>query len=305
VDNVWLAETEDLVPVFHYAGIPVRFCLSQRPVTAMVAVDAMTAPEHRRRGLLTAAFPLIHSAWRDHGIPFVLGLPNEQWGSRIRALGWQPLFPLRWMVRPLRPMSYLARRLKVSPLERGFLMDAWWNRLMQSTLRRDPALQTERVTNADEGFDRIWARCRGEKMFSTMRDRAWVQWRFLASPMKEYRVTLARLAGEPKGYCVHRLVAGKNHHYAVLAEMFFSEHEPRVRNALLCDLIEDLLAAKADALMTLAVPGTRYYRWLRRCGFLPRAAFSVELIALAQDLPLETMRRGENWNLTGADFDVV
>ena len=41
----------------------------------------MTDPEYRRQGILTAIARLAYDTWRKAGIPFVLGLPNEQWGS--------------------------------------------------------------------------------------------------------------------------------------------------------------------------------------------------------------------------------
>ena len=50
--NVWLAAVDGKA-VFHYGGIPLRFALDGPITTAMISVDAMTAPEFRRRGLLT------------------------------------------------------------------------------------------------------------------------------------------------------------------------------------------------------------------------------------------------------------
>ena len=59
----------------------------------MVSVDTMTAPAFRRRGLLTEVAARAYEAWRDAGIAFVIGLPNQQWGSRARALAGASCFP--------------------------------------------------------------------------------------------------------------------------------------------------------------------------------------------------------------------
>ena len=77
----------------------------------MVSVDTMTAPEFQRRGLLSEVGRSTYAHWRDGGVAFVLGLPNERWGSRASALGWIELFPLQWLTRALRPAALLARRL--------------------------------------------------------------------------------------------------------------------------------------------------------------------------------------------------
>jgi len=303
-DNAWLATCAGQ-PIFHYAGIPRRFSLFQTEVSAMLAVDAMTAPEFRRRGLLTRAVLEIHANWRARGIAFVLGLPNDQWGSRARALGWQPLFPLQWLIRPLRPEVLLASKLSLPFLKQFSAAGAGWNRHLQGRLRPDTAVWMEEVASAGGDFDRLWEVCKADAKLSTVRDRAWIDWRYLASPSRHYVVTLARRSAEPVGYCAHCLVESGDRTSAVLAEIFTARGGGPVRDALLYSLIKTLLATKAETLVTLAVPGTAHFHWLRRAGFLPRRAFSVELIPLAADLPMDAMRSVDNWNLCGADFDVV
>jgi hypothetical protein len=305
VENVWLATTADDKPVFHYAGIPTEFSLSDNTVHTMVAVDAMTDPLYRRRGLLTRAVTQVHSNWRDRGVAFVIGLPNDQWGSRARALGWQPLFPLQWLIRPLRLEALLARKLAIPLLNRATAVGAVWNRNLQGRLHCDGAVRVERVTNAGEEFDRLWETCKSNAKFSTVRDRAWVAWRFLSSPSNDYAVSLARREGAPVGYSAHRLIETERSTFAILAEMLFQGSNQSGRDTLLYELIESLRTTKAETLATLAVPGTEYFRWLRRSGFHARRSFSVELIPLATDLPIGLMRNADNWSLTGADFDVV
>jgi len=301
---VWLAVADDK-PVFQYAGIPTRFRLMQTPVTTMVSVDTMTAPEFRRRGLLTQVAGRVYAAWREQGVAFVIGLPNEQWGSRARALGWRPLFPLQWLVRPLRPEAILARWLGVPSLKRATFPGALWNYLLRLRVHRDPEIQTEPVGRAHEAFDELWESCGSDWMFSTVRNREWVNWRFLSAPDSAYTVTLAQRAGRPCGYSVHRVSTIRGHVAASLAELFAARADAATRDSLLDEVIAQLLSAQAEALVTLAVPGTEYFRWLRGAGFIPRHRFSVELVPLSTELPLERMLDPEHWNLSGADFDVI
>ena len=109
VPNVWLATHADQ-PIFQYAAMPTRFEIGDRTHAVMVSVDTMTAPAFRRRGLLTEVASRAYEAWRNAGVAFVIGLPNQQWGSRAQALGWRELFPLQWLARPLRPASNLTVR---------------------------------------------------------------------------------------------------------------------------------------------------------------------------------------------------
>src|SRR5258706_11274886 len=137
VENVWLAVHGD-APIFQYAGIPTRYRLPTGEVTAMVSVDTMTAPEFQRRGLLGSVGRHVYETWRAAGVPFVIGLPNERWGSRAGALGWEPLFSLQWLARPLRPEAILARRLEWPAPARLTALGVLWDGIWRGRFRRGP-----------------------------------------------------------------------------------------------------------------------------------------------------------------------
>jgi hypothetical protein len=304
VHNVWLAVSGDR-PIAQHAGIPTKFWLAGTQVTTIVGVDRMTAPEFRRQGLMTEVVRQALANWREGGIAFLIGLPNEQWEKRRRAFGWQSLFPLQWMVRPLRPEAILARRLRIPLLNRATAVAALWNRVLKGRLKRDPDVQIEQVRNAGEEFDQIWESCKSDAMFSTVRDAAWVNWRFLSSPSGEYQLVLARRAGKAVGYAAYRLARTEQKTSAYLAEIVTARTDSGCRDTLLDDLIDKLRAADAETLVALAVPGTLTFRWLCGAGFFLGHAFSVQLAPLSPELPIDQMRDPENWSITGADFDVV
>src|SRR5262245_11102461 len=192
VENVWLAVDGD-APIFHYAGIPTRYHLPGGEVMAMVSVDTMTAPEYQRRGLLSAVGREVYDTWRAAGVAFVIGLPNERWGSRAAALGWEPLFDLQWLARPLRPEAILARRLGMPALARLTPVGAAWNALWR--LRRDSSVKVRSVERAGPEFDQLWQRYGADAAASVVRDSAWVNWRYLDAPVFDYRVLLAERGG--------------------------------------------------------------------------------------------------------------
>jgi hypothetical protein len=303
IDNVWLAVSEGK-PIFQYAGIPIRFNLADRPVRAIVSVDTMTAPEFRRRGLLTQVAEKAYSTWREAAVAFVIGLPNENWGTRARALGWQPLFPLQWLVRPLRPEIMLARRMRWPALRHLRLAGLAWNALLKGRVRPGAGIEIQRVGQADPVFDQIWERCKADWTFSTIRDRRWVEWRFISAP-RGYEISVARRDGEPTGYLAHSIVDSAAGVVAHMAELCAARADLATRNSLLAGLIDALQKTTAESLHTLAIPGTAEFSWLRRAGFLPSHAFSVQFVPLMPDLPVDRMLDRQLWNLTGADFDVI
>ena len=169
----------------------------------MVAVDGMTAPAYRRRGLLTQYTSELFGRWREAGVALVLGLPNEKWGSRTAALGWRPLFPLSWLVLPLRPERLLARRLRFPTLGRLSLVGRLWNRRWRAAPPGD--VTVDEVSAAGAEFDHAWAGARSTVGCSIVRDRAWASWRYMEPPQGDYRMLIARREGQPCGYTAFRI----------------------------------------------------------------------------------------------------
>ncbi len=303
-ENVWIAFNGD-EPVFQYAGIPIRFKLDNTEVAAVVSVDTMTAPEFRRRGLLTRVAGQAYCAWRNAGTAFVIGLPNENWGSRARALGWKPLFPLQWLVRPLRPEVILRWRLGWPAAERLSLLGTVWNAMFARRLRPSPDIRVTAVSEASRDFDQIWDGARSSSDFSTVRDRSWIDWRFLASPSRRYEVSIARRGDQPCGYVCHSLLQSGARKSGYLAEFLCAASDDETRTSLLAHLLARLNESGAESVHALAIPGTTEFSCLRAAGFIPRESFGVEIVPLRADLPLDRLRDPSRWHLTGADFDVV
>ena len=307
VPTVFLGVTPDPAggdhPVFHYAGIPVRYRGPDGEVTGMIAVDAMTDPEFRRRGLLTAVSRQVHDCWRDAGISFVIGLPNNQWGSRTRALGWRELFPLTWRVRPLRLDAIIARRfgrplgLLAAPF--GHAWSGYWRWKAGS----DPMVRIRRVVSA-EAFDDLWRSLEQHRgpctTYSIIRDRAWIEWRYLSAPDAKYVVWLAERADAPVGYCVSRLHDAGGRLVGYLAESAAVSNDATVQEMLLATAASALYDDGAELVASLAVPGTAADAALWRAGFLfSWGSFSVQMVPLQSDALLPFSE------VCGGDFDVV
>lgn len=304
VENVWLAVHNEK-PIFQCAGIPIRYQLPAGERLGMVAVDAMTAPEFQRQGILTTVGQFAYETWRAAGVSFVIGLPNERWGSRTRALGWVELFALRWLVRPLRPEVVLARRLRIPAISRLTLCGAVWNGYWDRKVQWDTTVQVRAVTQAGPEFDRLWQVCRFDHQVSPIRDSAWVTWRYLRPPSCVYHVLFAERSGHPVGYIVYRLEERQGRTIGTIAEVLTSRADVRACSTLISHAVEALQAAGVDVAATLAIPGTPTDRAFRQAGFFARAAFHVHLVPLDPNLPMDVLSDSQSWNMTGGDFDIL
>jgi len=301
-ENVAIAVDERDQPVFHIAGIPCRCQLGGEERWAMVAVDAVTAPEFRRRGILTTHTKRLFAGWKAAGIPLVLGLPNENWGSRAQALGWTPMGRLQWLVLPLRPERVLARKLGVTPLAHLEWVGAWWRALAVSRASGG-GVEVREVTTAGEEFDRLWQRARASVPRSLARDRSWVAWRYLAAPGDSYGVLLATQAGEAVGYAA---CGTRGPARATIAEIFTVPGDIAAFTALARAAIARALARGAESIWALAAPGSWPHRALRHAGFFrSRHTFRVDYVLLDSSLDASVVGPASDWYMVGGDFDAI
>ena len=305
VENVWVVQDREKL-VGHYAAMPMWANFQGQIQPIMVSVDTMVDPDYRRQGMLTVMGEQIYKIWAEAGIAYVIGLPNEKWGSRAQRLGWQPLFPLQWLARPLRPEVYLAHRLNVPLLARLSFVSKVWHWLGWRRMERDTTVSLSSIQQAGPEFDVLWQSCAQNRSFSTVRDQRWVQWRFLDCPSTNYHLVLAQRHHEPVGYGAYYLHVENRRTIGFIAEILTKDNDIHTFSTISHGIEEQMRQSDVDMIVTQAVPGSCQHAQWRRIGFYPRrAAFGVQLVPLLADWPLTAMQVPDNWFISGADFDVI
>jgi predicted N-acetyltransferase YhbS len=299
--------------VGQYAGIPLNLKAESRILPSLCAVEAMTHPDHRRQGILTALVRAAHDTWARAGQEFVMGLPNEQWGARKQALGYREAFPLGWMRFPLRLDLTASRRANV-PGAAGTAVAAplrgasWlWRRMHKQRASAEISIVCATADSATD-LDSIWSNVAQSWRHAVVRDADWVVWRYLSSERQPYTVLLAREGDRPIGYVAYRIAAGAGRRNGFIADLLTLPERQDVAGALVAAALDGLASLHASMVMTLAPPGSATHRTFRRLGFLPArpsASFSFELVPLQPAGRVEEMRDPSDWLLSGGDFDVV
>jgi hypothetical protein len=273
----------------------------------------MTHPDFRRQGILTAVVETTHAAWTQAGQAFVIGLPNEQWGSRAYALGYRPLFPLAWLRLPLRLDRAIAGRAGLnvalgktitSPLRAA----SWAWRALHERGRSPGCVVTLPTDTGTADLDTLWSRVAPSWRNAVVRGGDHVAWRYLRAQPTPYQILIARDEAGVAGYIAYRAVESGPRLNGVIADLCAARGDDNTIFALLRAACDDLREQGAGTAATLAPPGSRLYHALRRAGFLPRrrsTEFSFEMVALQHSDSLEGLSNPADWLLTGGDFDIL
>lgn len=300
VENVALAVDGNDRPMFHLAGIPCRVRLGNEDRWVMVAVDGMTDPAWRRQGVLTQVTSGLFDRWRAAGVALVLGLPNDQWRSRISALGWKPMFPLAWLVRPILPQKIIARRFGIAALADAAWVDGLWNRLWDGPAER--GIVVSELERAGEEWSAFWRALRPRLGPCFARDADWINWRYLDASGAGFRVLQVKREGKAAGFLALRVRDGGG----LIGEVFTSPDDLPAFAALVRSAVQRLSADGVAVVRALAVPGSWPYRAYRRLGFFSgRHAFGVHGVILDPAVAWAVWRREPGWQLSGGDFDAV
>lgn len=265
---------------------PRRVAVGDDEVLAALGGDAYVAPEWRRRGL---ARRLHEASLAELGgaIAFMFGPPAEANLRVLKRVGAREARTLRHLSCPLRGdfvRRWLAERAaapeeRAAPLGRlAALVPLDLAAGAFEALRRAAALRFGvqrrrpllRLAQADERIDDLWRRARPRDAVAPLRDRAYLQWRFLDQPRGAATGAVRVLALPSEGgeaqlgaYCV---VEAKG--CRLLVHDLLAEGTPDV--VALGEALQDLGRQEGLDLVSLRLDqGGPYVGALLFCGFLP------------------------------------
>jgi ribosomal protein S18 acetylase RimI-like enzyme len=313
VENVWLAvTTADGRIVGHHAGIPISLKVQGSVHDGFVIVDAMTHPDFRRQGIFTALSEATYKAWSSANVAVILGLPNENLGSRTEHVGWQPILPLHWS-RLLLRLDELARRpgrlpAQLVPLADGVGRPASRIWRLAWDWPAAPGITVARVDRAEvDGVgDRSWLAVGKRYSNCIVRDGSWLRWRFIEPPDVAYTLLAARHNDGIRGFLAYRtsFVAGRR--WGTICALFVAPDDRIAASALVRRALADLSAEGCGTVVALSVPGSRLEGTLSARHFR-RQPHHFEMMAVALDPLLRPALTGDplEWHVSGSDFDVV
>lgn len=307
-ENEWVAVADGKI-VGHYAVTPVRFKVCDREFLIPHGCDAMTHPGYRRQGILSALGRRANEVWGRAGAPFQIGFHYGGWGSVRERLGWQPVARLLWVKRWIRPFASLAQRFRLPGTRIWTRADSLFNRIRVPKEQDSDfgsaagRFRLERVRRAGGQFDRLWERLSSAYGILAIRDRAWVQWRYLDMPGVEQQLILASREDQPLGYIVFRIAQEAGMVRAAIVDCFVAPEDTVTLRALVSHAVDEVSGRGARSLAALVMPDSPL------CGQFLQAAFwkgrhGFDFSVIPYSSTISDLIAG-GWFVTGAEGDVI
>lgn len=222
-------------PVAYYSNIPVRLKLGDQQVLAAQAVDAMVRPDVRRQGLFYRMAADGYQQMDRDGITLTYAFPTAATRAGfLNRLQYVPVEEVPRYVKVLDPggLARMGGRHGLAAVAYCTLLSAV--RHLPSPpppFARSGGVEVREVTDFDERFDGLWNAVAEKIVAATIRDAAYLRWRYVENPLGRYRILVAARNEQLAGVVV--LSTAGADRTAMLLELLVRASDSEAGHALL------------------------------------------------------------------------
>lgn len=257
--------------VGHAAEVPLAMKIGGENVLVGLGIDAMTHPEYRRQGIYLAVVKARRALGEARGIRATYAFPNKlSYPGQTNELGAFDIATMQKVIRPLNWRNAVSTQTRnrlvvaISPVA-GALLDATFFRPGRSTSVK--GLNIVRVPRFDERIDSLWGRVSSQHQVLVVRNRSYLNWRYVAVPDADYLICIAEREEVIAGYLVISRKQLDRARIGVILDVFAESED--VARYLIADAVTRCRQEKLDLLYGARMAGTPLAGAFRRDGFLP------------------------------------
>ena len=309
-------------PAAFYGNIPVHLKLGGRAVLAAQAVDAMVAPEARRRRLFVILGQQTFAQMDEAGVALAYAFPNPvSLAAFVERMGWKPVGAAPRWVRVLDASAVARGGGRAGPAAWLYALWLWaFSRsrpippTISSRRKGGDDLSIREIESFDERFDRFWQAAAADFPIAVVRDAAYLNWRYVERPASPYHALAAERGGALAGWAVLSTRDAAEARVAVVTELLAAPGENEAGPALLAEcerLARSLGCAQLQA--WLLPHHDRYRRMFAAAGFVFRPAryapgpLRYTTPHIIRPHPAQALApdptQAANWFLSAGDYD--
>ncbi|MEW6097434.1 MAG: GNAT family N-acetyltransferase [bacterium] len=277
------------------AGLFTRVLIKGKIYHAPWLIDLMTHPKYRGRGYL-----LVKKAYEEN--PFTLNFSTElsyRIGSKMAGFDIHLFFNIL-MKRPLNLKNVIAKFIKnkliikLSTIPLNMLFELIFSP------KKSPDITITQISSFDTRIDKFWMQMSKNFNAIVIRDKKYLNWRFVKCPDVKYTIFLAEKEDDIAGYIVLRVCQNTGYIVDFLAKKEGFE-------SLIWQAIRYFRQQKTNSICCLEPKDTFYLKTFKKCGFFTRKGYPTYRFgsrSVLPDVPMEFLREPKNWFLTLGDSDI-
>jgi predicted N-acetyltransferase YhbS len=302
--------------VGQYALHPIRMKIGNSTRIAALSLDTMVHPDYRGQGMFIKLARHLYESVVRQGIPLIYGFPNEaSHRGFVARLGWVDLckrVPL--FVKPLNMKRILGTKVdnKLFLIVGGRFGQAGLS-LLYPTIRSElpDGCTIQQVRSFDERVDRLWEEASSGLNIILVRDRRYLNWRYVEKPRDSYTIFIAERAEGIVGYIVLKSAAKFGLQIGFVVDLLAVPERPDISRCLVSKAVKYFKEVRMDIVSCLMLKHGPYIRALKANGFLsmPTRFYPQEMYLGAhsntEEYPAEFITDPNYWYITWGDHDDI
>jgi len=306
---IWFAQSNDKL-VGQYAIIPVKMKIGNETVAASQSVDTMTHPDYRRQGVFEVLANKTYEQAAEEGIHVVYGFPNKySYPGFVKKLGWFDVGTTQTLFKPLNWGNALKIQISNKFLLKLLSIGGGLGQKVFYRARKAPIIEGLTITQVsafDERINEFWTRVSSQYQIIVVRNKDYLNWRYVAVPGVDYLIFIAEKAGEIYGYLVWRCIPTEHTKVGTIFDVLAQSEE--VAQCLISKAMERCEQEKIDLIYSAGIANKAYLKAFKRMGFI-----SVPFVkggqfiaySSASTISKEFLKDPQNWFIQIGDSDAI
>jgi len=297
-------------PVAEYPLVMVDMKVGRRLAKAGQLADTMTHPQYRRQGIASTLGREALAKLKEQNALLAFGFPTtEVYPLHINS-GWIDVCAIQTMIKPLN----LKNTLNEYVSHNGLLINIFskLGELSLNTIfryRKPPivdGLTISRIFCFDQRFDDFWDMISKDFNIIVVRNRKYLNWRYVEAPNAKYTIYIAEKHKKIFGYMV---LENKFHNgltFGRILDIIAPLDQEVIIQCLISKAIEHFEQNEVDAIYS-SIISKRYFQSFLMNGFIPFPRYKMRFIAYkaSQQISNGFLMNHKNWFIQLGDLPMV
>jgi hypothetical protein len=274
--------------------------VGQESILGALSLDTMVHPDFRNQGIFVTLAKITFSEASKDGIKCVYGFPNQSsYPGFINKLDWIDVSKMRVAIRPLDIANLIMGKagnkfgLKIAGTTCNYLYNRVLFRNWQESGKRDSSIK--QITLFDDRFDKFWIQVADQFFITLMRNKNYLNWRYVNVPDKNYLIFISDGGNKINGYIVFRAVDLKERDCAIFDILAESE---TVAQSLIRECLQYCRLKKMNRISWASLTNTQFHKAFRMSGFISTPLFKGSKFCTFTNsiqLSREFISKPDNW----------
>jgi len=286
--KIWVAEFKDQI-IGCNAFLPIKMKIKSEKIIVTQNVDLMVHPDFRRQGIYQNLAKEALADLKQKKSYIIYGFPNRfSYYGNIKY-GWFDISPLNIGIKPLKIDRFIEKNLSNSFLIKKSLLKKIYVNLIkriittifkEKKIKNSKNISASQVLSFDDEINDFWYKISDDYNIIVVRDKDYLNWRYVNVPDKKYIIFLAKENDEICGYIIIRCESQEiKDKYGSIYDIVTLKNRSDIVYSLLGKAIEYFVSEDADFIHCSMIANEKFIK-----NFKIRVLFSHSFFYVNQKL---------------------